>query len=152
VKDDVNKLLELPTDEEIKDCFRKFRSVTSNKGLREGICVVCARECIDDGMEKSRLLNDPSIRALLVPSQHHPAQVLWHVALVLGNEVEEVEDGYCTFICIECATALQRAKLPLFALVNDLWLGVIKEGSVTGEVSERWFYHTEELDRLVKPM
>jgi hypothetical protein len=121
--DDVDKFLELPTDDEIKDCFRKFCTVTSNDGLREGICVVCARECRDEGMEKSRLLNDPSIRTLLVPSRHHPAHVLWHSALVLGNEVEELEDGYCAFICIECVTALQKAKLPRFALANDLWIG-----------------------------
>jgi hypothetical protein len=38
------KYLELPTEAEVKDCFRAFREATSNAALVMEVCVVCARE------------------------------------------------------------------------------------------------------------
>ncbi|KAG1859029.1 hypothetical protein DFJ58DRAFT_715769 [Suillus subalutaceus] len=41
---DHSQYLALPSEEEVKKCFRAFRSATSNSALAMLICVVCARE------------------------------------------------------------------------------------------------------------
>lgn len=122
---DLNKFLELTTTGEMKDCFRQFRAATSNESLRMYRCVVCARELGGEDGEMSRLIDDPRIRELLQPIQHHPAHALWQGALVLGEEIQVVEDGHAAWICTECGTALRKDKLPRHSLANSLWIGDI---------------------------
>jgi hypothetical protein len=44
--DDVfsSKFLNLPSEDEVKDCYRAFFEATSNNGLQTFICAICARE------------------------------------------------------------------------------------------------------------
>jgi hypothetical protein len=115
--------LELATDEEMRSCFRNFRLATSNKSLKVEVCVVCAREKAEGERVETHILNDSNIRSLLSPVHHHPAQVLWQGVLVLGERIVGTEDGYLATICMECVLALEKGKLPRFALANDLWIG-----------------------------
>ena len=39
-----SKFLNLPSEDEVKDCYRAFFEATSNNGLQMFICAVCARE------------------------------------------------------------------------------------------------------------
>ncbi|KAG1865004.1 hypothetical protein DFJ58DRAFT_838742 [Suillus subalutaceus] len=41
---DSARFLELPSTEEVKDCYRKFYDATSNAALASGVCGVCVRE------------------------------------------------------------------------------------------------------------
>jgi hypothetical protein len=121
--DHSEKFLELASEEEVKDCFRRFRAATSNEALRLCRCVVCARELSVEHGEMTRELDDPSIRGLLHPSHRHPAQVLWHGALVLGEEIRSTDDGHSAWICTDCRTVLQKGKVPRLSLANNLWIG-----------------------------
>ena len=40
----LSKYLDLPSDTEVKNCFRAFREATSNAALAMEICIVCVRE------------------------------------------------------------------------------------------------------------
>ena len=53
-------------------------------------------------------IDDPRIRELLQPIQHHPAQVLWQGALVLEGEIQDVEDGHAAWICTECGSSVEQ--------------------------------------------
>ncbi len=49
---DLNKYLDLPTEEERLNCHREFRFATGGAALAMAICAVCAREfmVVDDGV------------------------------------------------------------------------------------------------------
>jgi hypothetical protein len=123
--DDLNMFLDLASEEEIKECFRRFRAVTSNDRLRIHRCVVCARELGAEEGNMSNALDDSSIRNLLRPCHIHSAQVLWHGALVLGEDIWEIDNAQSAWICNDCELSLRKGKVPRFSLANNLWIGNI---------------------------
>jgi hypothetical protein len=117
----LEKFLDVTTDEEMKDCFRKFRAATSNERLKVFRCVVCARELEGEKGGLSELLEKSAVRDLLKPLHSHSAHALWHGALVLGEDI----NGWKAWICWECSSALEKEKVPRYALANELWIGTI---------------------------
>lgn len=117
--------LDLASEEELRDCFRRFRAATSNESLRKCICVVCARQMALEKGERSSLLHESRMRALLGPRHVHSAQVLWHGALVMQTGNVPMEDASTMWICFECSSVLQKGKIPRYSLANDLWIGEV---------------------------
>lgn len=117
--------MELTTEEEMKECFRRFRMATSNEKLRLCRCVVCARELESAEGEVSQLLDDPSVLDLLRPLTVPAARELWRGALVVAQEIQVQEDRYVAWICFDCGTALRKGILPRFSLANNLWIGEV---------------------------
>jgi hypothetical protein len=120
-----NFFLNETTEEEMKGCFRNFRSATSNDRLKICHCVVCGREVGSDEGNLSSVLQDLSIRNLLQPVRYHEAHTLWEGALVLRESIDDLERGETVWICRECESALQRGALPRLALANEMWIGEV---------------------------
>jgi hypothetical protein len=117
------EFLSLTTEEEMKGCFRDFRTATSNEKLRVEECVVCVREMGYDEGEYSRLLYDPCVREVLRPRISRQEHNIWKGALIAKEGVEQLTAGKAVWICGECSLALQKKKLPRLAVANDLWVG-----------------------------
>jgi hypothetical protein len=111
------------TEDEMKECFRNFRSATSNDRLRVEQCVVCAREAGGEDGKESNLLYESEIRQTLHPRDNHAAYHLWNGALVVEECIGRLEAGCAVWICSECQTFLQKKTMPRLALANDLWIG-----------------------------
>ena len=109
----------------MKECFRKFRSATSNDSLRVEQCVVCAREITCEEGKKSNLLHDLNVREILRARDDCAAYDTWRGALVMKECIGHLEAGEMVWICSECEVSLVKKKLPRLALANDLWIGQV---------------------------
>ena len=115
--------LELTTEDEMKACFRDFRSATSNEKLRVEVCVVCAREMAYDEGRQSQLLYDPSVQEILRTRDGSVREGMWRGALVVKECIGRLQKGEDVWVCSECGDALTKKKLPRLSLANDLWIG-----------------------------
>ena len=122
---DLEMFLDLASEEEIKVCFCQFCAATSNTSLRIHQCVVCAQELGAEQGGMSNVLDDPSVQNLLQPSHIHLGQVLWHGALVLGEEICKTDNAHFAWICNNYEVSLWKGKVPWFSFINDLWIGDI---------------------------
>jgi hypothetical protein len=61
-EDDDDEFMVVATEDEMKECFRRFKSATSNHSLRVEECVVCAREMGSQEGRMSNLLYDSDYR------------------------------------------------------------------------------------------
>ncbi|KAH7924255.1 hypothetical protein BV22DRAFT_1047590 [Leucogyrophana mollusca] len=122
---DRSKYLVVPTEEEVKACFRAFRETTSNSALALSVCVVCGREMMHSEGEVEKILDIPNAKQQLHPEHPHPCHTLCEQMLLAEEHVSgegEVAKGW---VCFECHRSLAADKLPKFALANNLWIGKI---------------------------
>ena len=115
--------LELTTEDEMKACFRDFRSATSNEKLQLEVCVVCAREMAHDEGRQSQLLYDPFVQEILRTRDGSVRDGMWRGALVVKECIGRLQKGEDVWVCSECSDALAKKKLPRLSLANDLWIG-----------------------------
>lgn len=127
---DVDKFLQLPSEERVRECYHQFYEATSNASLEMAICAVCAREV-------NKKCDRVSIRDLtelpnshrLIPAVPHPVQNLYNGRLLEPKGIEGVneEGGVRVKICGDCMGALcQKAdKPPALSLANNLWIGPV---------------------------
>lgn len=83
------------------------------------------------------MLSESSIRDVLRPSHGHAAQTLWRGALVLGQDIVQVNDNQWAWICTDCEMALRKEKVPRYSLANDLWIGDVPWELVTLTIPEQ---------------
>lgn len=126
---DIDKYLELPTDDELLQCFRDFIAATSNEAVKHVICGVCAREVHqkDDEVQSLGLDDIPNWHRL-VPQHTHPAHTIYNGALLepQGTTVDNC-GTLSVHVCGECLKGLQNADEgpPPISLANDLWIGEV---------------------------
>jgi hypothetical protein len=106
---DLSKFLDIPSDAEVVECFRKFYSATCNEAFRAVTCAVCARSrrLLGVGFTKTPLNELPN-RDRLRPETYHAAHVLTDGCLLEreGCLLDE-KDGWILNICSECHTELK---------------------------------------------
>jgi hypothetical protein len=122
---DVRKFMELPDEEELKNCYRAFRKRTSNAGLATGVCVICVREMERAQGQKHVLSEIPNTRSHLVAHPTHPVHDTWDGLLILHEHVEGEGHRASGWVCHNCMAALSRDRLPKFALANEMWIGQV---------------------------
>jgi hypothetical protein len=115
----------IPSQEDVRDCFRDFRGATSNDRLRMEECGVCGREVATCEGKYTEVLNDADVREVLHPVDEHPAYDMWKGALVTKGCMKQLEREQAVWICLECENMLVKKKLPPLALANDLWIGQV---------------------------
>lgn len=142
--------MDLPTGDNIKDCYRDFWESTSNLALQRHICAVCAREndfvfptrfhtcTLDEIPNKHRLTPWRYVLLLLLLSQpyilhfvrSHPAHRLVQ-GLLLEPRGLIMSNGSCRAdICDECFSHLSKATpntVPPLSLANNMWIGPVPE-------------------------
>ncbi len=122
------RYLELPSEEQRRDCSRQFLAATSNAAMAMAVCAICAREVSvqADHVEEHNLASFQH-RVRLKPARSHPLHTLYDGCLLDPAGVRLA--GSSTFIqtCKSCREELRknRAQPPRFSLANDLWLGPI---------------------------
>jgi len=125
---DPSKYLALPTEEERKECYRKFYKATSSATLAAGICGICARECraMDESLQKMSLDDIPNSHRL-VPRVLHPAHDLYSNRLLQPEAVEVDGPRTIVSVCLACLDELRKPgdKPPQYSLANRLWIGRI---------------------------
>lgn len=121
---DVEKFLDLPTAEELKDLHRSFRHATSNDSLAQKVCASCARQLMQDDLTAINYLTLPN-RVLLVPHRPHEAHVLTDRMLLVSEHLDTSNGGALGWICAHCLSALKRNKRPAYSLSNNMWIGPI---------------------------
>jgi hypothetical protein len=123
---DLSKFLELPTEAERKECYRRFYEATSNANVVVEVCAVCARE--SDLMEKKMQcmpLNGLPNNHRLIPSKPHPAHILYHGRLLEQKGIIDQDSAELIRVCSDCLCDLKK-KLeapPRYSLANNLWIG-----------------------------
>ena len=128
-----NRFLDLPTDDEVKLCYRLFYQQTSNSAICMAICAICGREMMirEDTIVNVPLDNIPNSHRL-VPLYSHPAHTLFDGKLLEPAGVTEEGDGshYRINVCGQCWTSLAKSQPdlpPAFSLANGLWMGPVPE-------------------------
>ena len=127
---DVNKFLQLLSEEQVRECYHQFYEATSNASLEMVICAVCThgvdKKC--DCVSIHDLTKLPNSHHL-IPAVPHPAQNLYNSQLLEPKGIEGVneEGGVRVKICGEGMGALcQKAdKPPALSLANNLWIGPV---------------------------
>ena len=125
------KYMDLPSEEQVKECHREFFFATSNASVESQVCGVCAREVnrIEDGVERMDLQDVPN-SARLVPKNPHPAHDLYMGKLLDPEGVSVGEGGRMDVnICRSCRKDLEKdADMPpKFSLANGMWIGSIPD-------------------------
>jgi len=129
-EDDYNpsQFLWCPSDEEVKECYRKFFNATSNAALQSGTCSICARECSthDDGLTEV-YLDCLSNADRLVPKRAHPRHDLFDGKLLEPSAVKTINGRHLISICSWCSDDLKKSsnKPPRYTLANQLWIGKV---------------------------
>lgn len=65
---DFSKFMEIPSEEQERQCYEAFYDAMSNMALKFRVCPVCAQEKLANEGEQTSLLSEPSIRKILVNS------------------------------------------------------------------------------------
>jgi hypothetical protein len=127
---DTTPYLALPSEGQVKECYRQFFEATSNAAVEMVVCGVCARE-LNRELEKvmDMALEDLPNSERLIPRNHHEAHDLYNDRLLepRGVNIDE-ENGRTTVnVCKSCLNELKRdgTKPPRYSLANDLWIGPI---------------------------
>jgi hypothetical protein len=120
------KFLLLPTEDEVKHCYREFLAATSNDALSLSVCVACARECRTSDGEKLTLASIPNCERLM-PKMTHFAHRLTSRMLLVHECLETINGELTGWFCKDCLRALRSNRLPPLALANRMWIGPIPE-------------------------
>jgi hypothetical protein len=131
---DVDRYLELPTEEDVTRCYREFFEASGNEAVKTVVCGVCAREVnVKEKNVTIRAIKDIPHSHRLIPVKKHTAHELFDGLLLEPSGV----DGNHVKICADCFKDLERdiETPPKFSLANNLWIGRVP-----------W-----ELDRLTLP-
>lgn len=126
-----SRFMDIPTDTELKKCYRSFYDATSNDSLRSGICGICGRQAfvVSDQL-KLFSLNEIPNRHRLVPATAHPAHELVHGLLLEPAATEQRPDGVHVHICCHCLCDLKSGNVnhpPKRSLANNLWIGNVPD-------------------------
>lgn len=125
---DTSQFLQLPSDTQVKACYRQFYEATSNPAVEMTVCAVCAREVgvRDDRVVTCQLRLLPHSERLIPARPHHmhdlyAGRLLQAEGCIDGNMAEET----MLQVCGSCLTELEsdRDKPPRFSLANNLWIG-----------------------------
>lgn len=122
----VERFLDLPTPEELKDCHRRFREATSNEALAQAVCAPYARLLIKSELTLIDYASLPH-RHLLIPQQQHKAHVLMDGMLLVAEHVERRGSSITGYICSHCSSALKRNRLLAYTLANNMWIGPVPD-------------------------
>ncbi len=128
VSADPSRYLELPSEEQRRECFRQFIAATSNAALATAVCAVCAREVsVQDDHVEEHALETYQYRRRLRPTRSHPMHTLYDGCLLEPAGVRVVGSSTRIKTCKSCRDELRkdRAQPPRFSFANDLWLGPI---------------------------
>ncbi|KIN94543.1 hypothetical protein M404DRAFT_90965, partial [Pisolithus tinctorius Marx 270] len=106
---DAGQYLQLPTQDEVKQCYAKFYQATSNLALATGTCAICARErsVVVDGLKVVKLTDLPNTPRLK-PHRAHTEHFLIEGMLLEPCGVHR---------------DLGSTAPPRFSLANHLWIG-----------------------------
>jgi hypothetical protein len=125
---EVGLFMELPTQEEVRQCYRDFFKATGSKALSMAVCGVCGRE-VDAGRGGVvvQSLGDIPNSNRLIPWRPHPAHDLFDGMLLEPRGVSDTGMGIDVNICRECLKELQDPvnTPPPLSLANNLWVGRI---------------------------
>ena len=120
--------LRLPTDTQVKGCYREFYKATSNAAMATGICGVCARalDVITNKVVPYSINSLPNVHRL-IPRIPHPAHTLFDGKLLEPRGVEGEGSNAVVKICRECFEDLKKTvdNPPQYSLANNMWIGKI---------------------------
>lgn len=137
---DLDKFLDLPTEDERLDCHCAFHRAISSAGLAMAVCAVCAREVmvVEDGVTWIALKDLPN-RQRLRPRQPHFKQeliqgllferkgVLFSENVTLENEdpMDEAQLSICHDCLRSLCSPMEVDRPPKLSLTNGTWIGPI---------------------------
>ena len=80
---DIDKFLELPSEDDVKGCHQAFIEVTSNNAIASGVCVICTREkwAFEGGY--MTILDIPNIQVRLAPVEEKSFSNCWEGIVVV---------------------------------------------------------------------
>ena len=125
---DVSHFMDLPTVEDVKNCYRAFYEDTGMRAVEMGICAVCAREVnVHDDRLTSLLLTEIPNAHRLIPKISHPDHDLFGGKLLDPMGVVCDEKNTKIQICHACFEDLKKKseKPPKYSLANNLWIGKV---------------------------
>lgn len=121
----MDNFLELPSEDNIKDCYRAFIAATSNDAIACNVCVVCAREKWANEGAIQAISDIPNVHNRLTPFDAISSPDCWE-GMVLLRERLHGEPPLCSgWVCHECVSALRNDRMPKYALANNLWIGSV---------------------------
>ncbi|KAI5997166.1 hypothetical protein EDD15DRAFT_2364662 [Pisolithus albus] len=122
----LTEFLELPSSDEVKECYRKFYDATATSALAMATCAVCARECSvqGDGIQSMKVTDIPNAHRLH-PRKGHPRHTLVNGMLLEPSAVYDSAGVQSVTICTQCSFDLRNKghHPPRFSLANQLWIG-----------------------------
>lgn len=126
--DSGTQFLQLPTDTQVKDCYRAFYDATSNGALATAVCGICARllNIITEKLTSYPINSLPNVHHL-VPRTAHPSHTLYDGKLLEEKGVKHEGNNVAVITCKDCFSDLQKPanNPPKYSLVNNMWIGKV---------------------------
>jgi hypothetical protein len=119
--------MDLPNEEDRKNLYRHFYTVTSNKGIEMCICIVCARELMGTEGQMRQISSLRAVRELLMPVESHRAHRLHDGMLLVVEYLRDESGDLSGWICVECMQSLKARRRPRLSLANNMWIGGIPD-------------------------
>ncbi|KAG2107118.1 hypothetical protein BD769DRAFT_1675703 [Suillus cothurnatus] len=119
-----DSFLEDPDEFVKQQALARFIDRTNNRSTHQASCLSCAQENFVDEMTHVFLDKLPN-SYLLTPIFRHPAQKLTFGMLLYEPAITFSEDKLGGGICTDCLEDLRDSNIPLFSLVNGLWIGTV---------------------------
>jgi hypothetical protein len=119
--------MELPSDDQVKQCYRDFYDLTQPSKLIGKVCAVCAREVNEEHNVQTRSIDDIPNRHRLQPIYRHDAHELYNGLLFEPAGLKMDGSHIIVTICGQCFRELEKPSPhpPLHSLANNLWIGPI---------------------------
>lgn len=124
----ISTFLRLPTDDQVKRCYRNFYEATSNSAIKTAICGVCAREldAITNKVFPYPVGTLPNVHRL-VPRMPHQQHTLFDGKLLEPKGVLGDGNHAVVMTCADCFNDLKKPtnQPPQYSLANNMWIGQI---------------------------
>jgi hypothetical protein len=138
---DHSNFLKLPTDEERKECYRRYYEATSNAAVAMGVCAICGREVgiRDDKLSLCPLDTLPNCERLQ-PRIPHLGHDLFDGCLMEPRGVVTRQGKiHLVKACGKCLKDMEskRDGPPPLSLANNMWIGRVPWELETLTCSER---------------
>lgn len=114
--------MKTPATATMNKIVREFIDRTGNDALKTLTCACCASETAASNITEMTLDSIPN-RTLLQPASRHPDHDIYDGMLLEPQGVDVARN--VGNVCDSCFFSLERNRLPLGALANNMWIGRI---------------------------
>ena len=129
LQNDTSKYLELPSEAEVRECYREFYERTGTAAIEDVVCGVCGGEVNkrNDRVKMMEIVNLPNAHRLQPKQQVDAYELVEGLLLEDAGVVHKTDGRIVVNVCSSCERELKKNSPlpPPHSLANNLWVGKV---------------------------